>query len=157
VQVHLKRAHEAAILEASTYPAQLRARLKEVGVHLRKAPKSPHADLVGRAIERRRPFDENGSGYRDTLHWMIVLDVVDERYEETDIVFVSAGRRAFGAAGKADKELHPHLVAELEVRDVSQPYFRWVQEITNLVVPGVFYSTIEPGSEISLSAAEVGS
>jgi len=33
----------------------------------------PHSEVVGRDLRRRRPFQESGKGYRDTLLWETIL------------------------------------------------------------------------------------
>ena len=38
-------------------------------------PDVPHKELVQWAIQRRKPFDQNGSGYRDSLIWKSVVDL----------------------------------------------------------------------------------
>ena len=46
----------------------LRSKLEECGQVL-EYPDTPHEELVKRAINRIRPFDKKGSGYRDSLIW----------------------------------------------------------------------------------------
>ncbi|WP_188042261.1 PIN domain-containing protein [Microbacterium sp. ANT_H45B] len=156
VQKHLGRAVASALKEAKKYPKLISKALEEVGVDVLDAPQVSHEDVARRAIGRRRPFDDAGSGYRDALHWMSVLEIVDDRYEGSNIIFVSADRRAFGASGKSSDNLHPHLVEELEKRDARAPWFRWLQHLTQLTVPGVFHDEIEPAYAISVTAGELG-
>lgn len=155
VQKHLERAVAATVNEAKKYPKVISKALSEFGVTVLDVPQVSHAEVARRAIHRRRPFDDSGSGYRDALHWMSVLEIVDERYEKHDIVFVSADRRAFGAPGKSSDCLHPHLVEELEERDAREPWFRWLQNLAQLSVPGVFHDEIDPAYAISVTADEV--
>lgn len=54
----------------------------------------PHANLVDRAIARHKPFNEAGSGYRDALIWLSLLEVL--RKNEVPVVFVSANSKDFG-------------------------------------------------------------
>ncbi|MEJ1088202.1 PIN domain-containing protein [Microbacterium sp. Mu-80] len=156
VQKHLERAVATARKEAKKYPRLLSKALQEVGVTVLEAPQVSHEDVARRAIDRRRPFDDAGSGYRDALHWLSVLEVVDDRFEDSNIVFVSADRRAFGASGKSSDTLHPHLVEELEEREAREPWFRWLQHLHQLAVPGVFHDEIEPAYAISVTAVELG-
>lgn len=156
VQKHLERAVASALKEGKRYPKLISKSLSAVGVTILETPRDSHLDVARRAINRRRPFDDAGSGYRDALHWMSVLEVVDDRYEEHDIVFVSADRRAFGASGKSNDQLHPHLLEELEERDARAPWFRWIQNPSQLSVPGVFHDEIAAEYAISVTAGEIG-
>lgn len=155
VQAHLERAKKAALREGRKYPKRIRTALEAVGVSMIDAPQVPHRDVARRAIARRRPFDENGSGYRDTLHWMSVLEVVDERYEDEDIVFVSADRRAFGGEGNARDELHEHLVDDLAEYGAEDPWFLWIQSLAEFSVPGLFHDEIQEGFDIAVSGGEI--
>src|ERR1035437_7282747 len=56
-----------------TYQEQLVERLENLGIEFLPWPETPHEEIVKRATERRPPFDEAGSGYRDTLVWMSCL------------------------------------------------------------------------------------
>ncbi len=156
VQKHLDRAVVSVRKEAKRYPKLLSAALAEVGVTLWDAPKVSHSDVAQRAIDRRRPFDDTGSGYRDALHWMSVLEIVEDRNDESDIIFISADRRAFGGSGKTSDRLHPHLVDDLDERDAREPWFRWLQHLAQLRVPGVFHDEIDPRFAISVTAGEIG-
>ncbi|MDQ7877429.1 PIN domain-containing protein [Microbacterium sp. QXD-8] len=102
VQKHLDRAVAAALREAKRYPKRVRDALSEVGVTVLDAPQVSHYEVARRAIDRKRPFDDAGSGYRDALHWMSVLEIVDRRYEDNDS-FSSAriGGRSVGAESRA--------------------------------------------------------
>ncbi len=149
----LGQAKEALSRESEDYPAKLRGALQQVGVRVVRPPRVSHATLVAKAASRRRPFDEKGSGYRDALHWATVLEVVKERYEGTDIVFISNDRSAFGAGGSNADGLHPHLLEDLEPYEAKPPYFRWLRTMDEFVVPGVFED--EVGHEITLTPGEV--
>ena len=70
-------------------------------------PNIPHRRVVQRAVERRRPFDEKGSGYRDTLIWESALGLARK---VTDSVLLVSSDKDF--CDRSDK-LHPELVNEL--------------------------------------------
>lgn len=61
----------------------------------------PHRVLAERAVQRRKPFKDDGSGYRDALIFETVLQIA---YEEpkTEVVFVSANTSDFGKGKFAD-------------------------------------------------------
>lgn len=51
------------------YEAHLRDSLSAAHVELIPPPDVPHMELVARSVTRRRPCDDKGDGYRDTLNW----------------------------------------------------------------------------------------
>ena len=73
-------------------------------------PAITHEELVGRAVKRRKPFDERGSGYRDTLIWESVVQLADKVSDQVALV---TSDKDF-----CDKEgnLHPDLTDELAGR-----------------------------------------
>ena len=73
-------------------------------------PKIDHVDLVRRAASRRKPCDNNGDGYRDTLNWLTLLAVASA-HPKDEIFWVSDNSRDFGA--EDGDELHMDLKEEL--------------------------------------------
>jgi hypothetical protein len=93
---------------AENYDATIH--LEAEGVTIRDTPTVPHDEVAQRAVDRVRPFNEKGGGYRDTLHWYTVLDIAREHPEE-DLAFVSQDA-AYQNSSRDD--LHPDLRAEVE-------------------------------------------
>lgn len=93
---------------AATYANKLRTRLNQFHAEVPAYPIIAHSDVVERALRRRRPFRENGSGYRDFLIWTNVLSYATVR---SSVAFVSSNKRDFGddESGK----LHPHLLEDV--------------------------------------------
>jgi hypothetical protein len=81
--------------------------LHELGVELLPLPDLSHHELVKRALQRRKPFNQSGAGYRDALIWQHVLDSLKSTSQ--NVCFVTANRRDFWD-GKA---LHTHLIEDL--------------------------------------------
>lgn len=77
-------------------------------------PAVSHADLVERAISKRKPFKESGSGYRDALIWETILEVLGWE-EEPSIVFVTKNRKDF----LAEDELAQDLLDDLGERNIK--------------------------------------
>ena len=65
----------------------------------------PHEGLIKRAINRKKPFDNNGSGYRDSLIWEAVVELASRTSE--NIVLLSNDK----AFKDSDEE---HLAKELK-------------------------------------------
>lgn len=81
------------IEEASVrYEAHLRDRLHAANASIPGPPSVTHDDILQRAISRRKPFKENGSGYQDTLIWLSVL----EESELDHVTLITANTSDFG-------------------------------------------------------------
>lgn len=76
-------------------------------------PETSHEDLVMRATAREKPFDQNGTGYRDALIWESVLDLVDN--VDSEVVLLSNDDDFHGSGGR----LHSDLIRQLEGRGLS--------------------------------------
>lgn len=77
-------------------------------------PEVPHAEIAKRAIAKRKPFKESGSGYRDTLVW------------ETVRAEVRAGRPVVLVSGDSDfrdTKASSHLAESLqrEIDELGEP------------------------------------
>jgi hypothetical protein len=57
------------------YAELLTARLEILDIETLGLPDTSHAEVVRRATERVPPFDQSGSGYRDTLVWLSCLEL----------------------------------------------------------------------------------
>ncbi len=104
--------------ETKLFAGTLKSKLEDAHVVVVGYPDTAHEVLVGRATSRTRPFNESGSGYRDTLIWMSVMDLVSCT---TERVILVAADKAF-AISKDDHHLHSELVAEvgqIEGRDAD--------------------------------------
>ena len=141
----LEQAAALAEKEGANQDATIRATLAESGVTIEAAPEPAHSSLVRRAITRTRPFDDKGSGYRDALLWHLFLNVVDQFWEEHELVFVSSDRAAFGPAGNdIGHRLHPELEAELAgagvyVDSEGEPMdVKWARRLIDVEIPGEF-------------------
>ncbi|TCU82263.1 uncharacterized protein DUF4935 [Curtobacterium sp. PhB42] len=108
----VKRAIRAASDEverwASNYDATIF--LEAEGVVIRDTPVVAHDEVAQRAIDRGKPFNQNGGGYRDALHWYTVLDIARE-FPDEEIVFISKDLAYRNTKGT---DLHPELRDEIE-------------------------------------------
>jgi hypothetical protein len=94
---------------------ELRKQVLEKGGRIAPIPNVSHAELVRRSLDRRRPFDGEDRGYRDTLLWHTALELLREGHS---VVLVSNDKSAFVSPG-ADELLHPDLDAELRAYGYS--------------------------------------
>ncbi|MGE0844387.1 PIN domain-containing protein, partial [Pseudonocardia sp.] len=95
------------------YETDFAAILAEADVEIVAPPAAGHLEIVQRAATRRRPCDNNGDGYRDTLNWLTVLEIL-KRNEDEEIVWVSNNSRDFGDESD-DSSLHSHLIEDLDL------------------------------------------
>jgi predicted nucleic acid-binding protein len=80
--------HDDPAQEAAAFDFE--AKVGEYGTFLRSTldrnravvpplPEIDVSDLVDRAVQRRRPFDENGSGFRDSLLWETIVNELRDK------------------------------------------------------------------------------
>jgi predicted nucleic acid-binding protein len=81
------------------------------GVEIVEHDTVEHAEIVARDLAQRKPFDESGRGYRDTLIWHVVKNVAEE-----SVIFVTGNTKDF-ADPDDESRLHPDLAEE-----VSHPF-----------------------------------
>lgn len=81
-------------------------------------PAITHKDVVHRALERKKPFKDDGKdGYRDYLIWLTFLNVVHD-YTMEEACFITLNTRDFSDPTNK-KELHPQLKKDLEDKGIS--------------------------------------
>jgi hypothetical protein len=99
---------------ATSYRSQLEERLRSVGALVLSLPKVSHSDILDRDLEVRKPFRQNGKGYRDALIWETILEFSEACNEASIIYFVTENTTDFCAPG--DPILSPDLKNELSLR-----------------------------------------
>ena len=92
--------------EDSPYAQVLSARFESIGVEVLDLPATPHSEIVARAVSRKPPFDQNGSGYRDTLTWLTCVELA---FAGKAVYLVSQDNDFAGRDG----QLAPELAEEL--------------------------------------------
>lgn len=103
-------------------------------------PTIAHKDVVHRALERKKPFKDDGKdGYRDYLIWLTFLDVV-HHYAMDDACFITLNTRDFSDPINKG-ELHPHLKGDIEDKGINLTrisYFTSLKEFIEVKVkPGL--------------------
>ncbi|MBQ1022969.1 PIN domain-containing protein [Micromonospora sp. C95] len=93
---------------AAGYETWLQERLATLGFVVDAMPDVDHETLVKWATQRRRPFNDNGGGYRDALVWSAVVARLARTH--ADAAFLVSGDKTFTADGG---ELHPDLATDL--------------------------------------------
>jgi predicted nucleic acid-binding protein len=101
------------------YSRKLVEILKELNAGYLKYPPVSHEEIVKRDLNRRKPFSESGKGYRDTLIWESILQLI--KREKQEIVFLTDNYKDYCCSDK-DNTLHPHLyedIRNLGIKDVK--------------------------------------
>lgn len=91
-------------------------------------PDTGHLNLVRRATQRRRPFDQAGGGYRDALLWETMTEMMSSNAKE-DFVFVTANTKDFFLGD----DLHPDLACDLEERKIAPSRLRVFKSLKSFV------------------------
>lgn len=90
-------------------------------------PDTPHEELAKRAINRKRPFDQKGSGYRDSLIWESVVELAIQLNEQV----VLLDKDSIFSDG--DSRLAKDLKDELVERGLDEDQVVLVQSVSDFV------------------------
>lgn len=71
-------------------------------------PETPLKEIAQRAIGKRKPFKKGGKGFRDTVIWHSVLQLLTDKKE--NVVFVTNNYKDFATE---TGEFHPELVCDI--------------------------------------------
>jgi len=92
------------------YQAYLLRNLQRVNAQVVDYPEVAHAELMERALARKKPFRKSDTGgYRDTLIWMTILQKLSEHAR---ISFITSNTTDFSDPSNKIN-LHPHLVEDI--------------------------------------------
>lgn len=124
VEVPLRDEPEARAL---LYERNLRGSLTAAGAAIPGLPDVPHAKLLQRALDRRKPFKDRDSGYRDALLWESVL----EQAQHGPTVLCTMNTHDF-ATGPND-DLAPDLAADVRAANLGDAAVRLSSDLPSLV------------------------
>lgn len=94
---------------AVAYAGWLRAELESSSIVVHPLPSGGHQSLLDRDLENRLPF-RAGKGYRDSLIWESLLELLGHSEDVDEVVFVSGNLKDFC---ESDSHLLPELIDEL--------------------------------------------
>ena len=100
--------------ESSQFRSKLLAQFNAPNCTILDYPETPHEELVRRATAREKPFDENGTGYRDALIWESVLDLAGN--VDSEVILLSNDDDFHSSGGG----LHNDLIRQIEERGLSR-------------------------------------
>jgi hypothetical protein len=121
-----KEYHEYLIQKLNgDHPVSARFILCPTAIHV------DHHELVKRALSRRKPFSEKGSGYRDTLIWYGILQTLETYGEDDDqVAFISQNTSDFS---NGNGKLHPDLVQDLIDRSFGKDSVVYYENLKQFV------------------------
>ncbi|MEU5190126.1 PIN domain-containing protein [Streptomyces klenkii] len=112
------------------YPERLYRLIEDLGGSILPPPDVSHMELTKRAASRRKPCDHKGDGYRDTLNWLLVLEIAQSNPEET-VFWVTDNFTDFANEEKTD--LHEDLLEDLRNVDATGRV-RWANDLSSLLL-----------------------
>ena len=131
---------DAVVKDGLDYdPAPL---LRARGATLVPAPDIDHETVADRAIQRVPPFDKDGNGYRDTLHWFSFLELLRGGYGNEHVLVTNDNAFYADTGGEDRLRPHPELMAEAASAlgiDADSPELdqnvRFLRNLSELEVP----------------------
>lgn len=116
---HLKIEHSNDLridstAETEKYRQFLNAEIKSRGIKVLPYPQVEHKKIVAHDLMRKKPFKENGSGYRDYLIWH---SVELQSSIEDEVVFITANLNDFGGgpAPHPDLPIRPQWGGKVQI------------------------------------------
>jgi predicted nucleic acid-binding protein len=101
----------------SEYQKHLQQIIEVNSIEIIKYPKTDHKFLANKAINKLKPFNANEKGYRDSLIWENIKELLTENesaISQPELVFISNNYKDFATS---EYELHSDLISELENED----------------------------------------
>jgi hypothetical protein len=124
----MKPPEEASEMASKEYEFRLRSRVDETAyspTHNQIA----HQDILHRCFSKKKPFRNNGKGYRDALIWEVLIREVASNEDVTYLVT----RNHHDFAEEDGKRLHTDLLADLESRSINVDYVGVYETLESLV------------------------
>lgn len=75
----------------------------------------PQAEVVTRAINVIRPFQEEDKGYRDTLIWLSLLQYIKLKRIRREVIFLNNNKNDFFNVADGKVDFHPALKKDIKV------------------------------------------
>lgn len=86
-------------------------------------PSQRHDEIVKRNLNQQKPFTKNDSGYKDTLIWLNILDLL--KLKSGFVYFVSKNKKDFGKNDQLNKslkkDLHNHDIDVKRIKYFNSP------------------------------------
>lgn len=102
--------------EFQLYSEEFDKKLKNIGAEILEHPNVSHQAIVERAIYNKKPFKLNGTGYRDTLIWESVIELLEN--QETSVALITRNIDDFCTKGNVYC-IHDDLKADIINHEIS--------------------------------------
>lgn len=112
------------------YPEQIARMIADLGGDVLAPPEVSHMELAKRAASRRKPCDHKGDGYRDTLNWLLVLQLAQENPED-QIYWVTENSTDFADEDK--QGFHADLLEDLAGIEAADRV-HWANDLASLLL-----------------------
>lgn len=93
------------------YSNFLKTKIEDYNIKVLEYPDISHEKVSKRAILKRKPFKENGDGYRDTIIWETLLEL--GKKEDREIIFITRNTSDFCDLKGNSYNLHKDLRKEI--------------------------------------------
>jgi len=126
---------ESANVEACKYKKYLLKTFDVAKATILPYPNTSHEVISQRAIEHRKPFKENGAGYRDTLIWESILSLFND--DNSQVYFVTNNSKDFGEGPKVHHDLLQDL-DRLKIKNENVRIFKTLKDLNQeLIIPNL--------------------
>jgi hypothetical protein len=141
---------EEVDIATATYLSDLEDRLVELGVVIEPIPQVSVEDILDRDLQRRRPFDESGRGFRDVLVWHSLKAVLENLAVGQAAYFVTDNIKDYCEGAT----LHPSLMSEIDSFPVKPIHVRAIKDLFNIPAVSLLLESLEFDFD-SISIAEL--
>jgi hypothetical protein len=133
-----------------SYSEHLSKTLDRSGVEIIEVPAIPHMEIVRRSVARKRPCDDKGDGYRDTLNWLTFLAVANDNPDDRLILVTNDS----DFASQDSSGLHPDLMEDLGAIGASARV-SLVRGLKELVLTVAAERSVEVGDDLRVFADQL--
>lgn len=98
----------------SDYTSNLKSKIEKHNIQILPYPKTSHERLAKRAMKKKKPFDPHQNGYRDSLIWETIKDLMtgmDFQVASPELIFITSNWTDFTTK---DFNLHEDLISDLD-------------------------------------------
>jgi hypothetical protein len=114
-------------LDVEAYEEHLRTISSAAGVEIASLPEAEHEELLTWAVAKRKPFNDDGAGYRDALIWKTVVSLAGEG----EVSFITRNTADFCDAEGTG--LAPELKRDLALHRIPAGRVRWFRDLREFV------------------------
>ncbi|SDI46939.1 protein of unknown function [Desulfosporosinus hippei DSM 8344] len=117
--------------EYKQYSESLDKKLINIGAVILDHPNVSHQAVIERAVPKKKPFKPNGDGYRDTLIWESVLEVLESKQKA--VALVSRNSHDFCVKGRNSMFLHDDLKMDLLQREIPNEKLKFYVDLKDFL------------------------